>query len=346
MDALLNRLCETPGVSGRERQIRAVIREIAEATGFFDEIREDVLGNLLCLRHGQGVGVAGPRRILLAAHMDQAGFLVSHVGQDGAVYLHPVGTYDPACLASQPVLVVPGQGATLRGTLHLAREPVHTAPDARSDPTTLSDVFVELGLPPQKVAEQVRPGDMVVFDAPLRVVGEDLAGAGLDDRIGCWALLASLPMITNTQAELIFAFTVQEELGSRGAAVLGTSLRPDIALIAETVVSCCVPGVPPQRHVTRPGAGIALQVADSSLLSDESMIETAETATRAASLPVQRSLMQGGGQDGALLQRSGSGVRVLALGCPLRFMHTALEHAHRDDVSAYPHVLAALVNAL
>lgn len=343
LDALLKRLCETPGVSGRERQVRAVIREAAEATGFFDEIREDVLGNLLCLRHGQGEGA---HRILLAAHMDQVGFLVSHVGLDGAVYLHPVGTYDLACLASQPVLVVPGQGAALPGTLHLAREPVHTAPEARNDPATLSDLYVDMGLPPREVTKQVRPGDMVVFDAPLREVGEDLTGAGLDDRIGCWALLASLPMITNTRAELIFVFTVQEELGSRGAAVLGAALRPDIALIAETVVSCCVPGVPPQRHVTRPGAGIALQVADSSLLSDESLIETAETAMRAASLPVQRSLMQGGGQDGALVQRSGAGVRVLALGCPLRFMHTAREHAHREDVRAYPHVLAALINAL
>lgn len=333
---LLRRLLDAPGVAGRESAIRALIRSVVEARDFFDDIREDALGNLICRRFGQ-TGGDGARRILLAAHMDQAGFLVSYISECGALSLHPVGSFDLRALASQPVLVVPEQGAALPGTLHLSAKPVHTACAADlSRQPQLADFHVDLGLPGEAVRAKVRPGDMVVFRSPMQQIGNDIVGAGLDDRIGCWALIEALALIDTRHDDLICAFTVQEELGSRGAGPVAHAVAPDIAVICETVVSCRVTGIAQADHITVPGQGIALQVADSSLISDPGLIEIAERAAKARGLPVQRSLMLGGGQDGAIIQRSGAGVRTIALGCPLKFMHASREQANRSDILSYP----------
>ncbi|MEL6960643.1 MAG: M42 family peptidase, partial [Pseudomonadota bacterium] len=225
--AQLKDLAETSGVSGRESRIRETIKTYAQQTDFFDEIETDVLGNLICTR--RSVSQAKARRILAVAHMDQAGFLVSHINAEGAVRLHPVGTYDLRGLLAQPVLVENKSGELLPGTLATATEPIHTDPQQVA-PATLDAFYVELGLRPDDIREKVSLGDMVVFDAPFRQVGNHIVGAGLDDRIGCWALLQAVKDISNETDELVFAFSVQEELGSRGATILGSSVAPDIAI--------------------------------------------------------------------------------------------------------------------
>ena len=342
---LLYQLLDAPGVSGREDLVRDLIRAAVQQAAFFDRIEEDPLGNLICYRTSSGKEAR--RNILLAAHMDQSGFLVSRITDEGALRLHPVGTFDVRAMAGQPVSVVTGTGTTLPGTLHLSALPVHTAPpeQMRRHPE-LADFHVDLGLSLQEVTARVQPGDMVVFRSPAQQVGDEIAGTGLDDRIGCWAMIQALHRIHNTRDDLVLAFTVQEELGSRGASPVARRTAPDIALICESVVSACVPGVPPDQQVTVPGQGIALQIADSSLISDPGLVQTAERAARDHGVPVQRSLMQGGGQDGAIIQRSGFGVRTLALGCPVKFMHSAREHACLRDILSYPTLIAAIINTL
>lgn len=341
---LLERLLDMPGVPGREWQVRALIREVAEEMNFFDQIEEDPLGNLICRRSGKN---ASSPRLLIVAHMDQAGFLVSYVSDDGTLRLHPVGTCDLRSLASQPVWVVSPDGTRWPGTVQRDGHPVHTATDADLiKQPKLSDFYVDLGLVAKDVRAMVQPGDMVVFRMPFETVGGDITAAGLDDRVGCWAMLIALPLIQHYASDLAVAFTVQEELGSRGASAVARAVAPDIAIICETVVSCAVPGVPTSQHVTVPGQGIALQVADSALLSDIALVACAEEVAERLDLPTQRSLMLGGGQDGAIVQRSGRGVRTLALGCPLKFMHAPREHANRADVLSYPRLIAGLVDAI
>lgn len=342
---LLELMISTPGVSGREDLIRAVIRAAVAQRACFDDIEQDVMGNLICRRRGRGS--QSGRKILLAAHMDQAGFLVSHISDEGMLSLHPVGTYDLRSLASQPVSVLAQKSELLAGSIQLAAHPVHTAStEQTSAKPVLSDFYVDLGLPAAEVRAKVRLGDMVAFRTPMERLGNAIVGAGLDNRIGCWALIEALTAIRNENDDVICVFTVQEELGSRGAVPVARSVAPDIAIICESVVSCCLPGVSPSEHVTIPEGGIALQVADSSLLSDMALIELAETAAKGAGLSVQRSLMQGGGQDGAIIQRSGPGVRTLALGCPVKFMHTSREQANLADVTSYPSLIAAILNKI
>lgn len=341
----LRQLAETPGVSGREHLVRLLLRSMVEAIGIFDEVREDNLGNLICVRTGKRN--IGRRRILAAAHMDQAGFLVSHICDEGYLRLHPVGTFDPRSLASQSVSVVSREGNVLPGTIHLAAQPVHTITSAATQQMfQITDFYVDLGLSFKDVKKTIRLGDMVVFRTTFEEQGSEIVSAGLDDRIGCWALIEAMALIENEMDDIICAFTVQEELGSRGVGPVAYGTSPDFAIICETVVSAYVPGVPRYAQVTVPGRGIALQVADSSLISDSRLVELAERVAEERGLPIQHCLMQGGGQDGAIVERSGLGVRTLALGCPLKFMHTSREHANRADVESYPFVIAALIDNL
>lgn len=341
---LLEKLVDTPGVSGREHFIRNVIRQAVEECSFFDQISEDALGNLICTRFGKA---AKSRKILLAAHMDQPGFLVSAINDCGTLALHPVGTYDVRTLASQRVVVVTDYGQRLMGTIHISGAPIHTA---SSEDTTknlvLKDFHVDLGMSETGIRDTVKPGDMVVWVSPLEIVGDYVVAAGLDNRIGCWAAIKSLSHISNSDDDLIFAFTVQEELGSRGAGPVAYATQPDIALICETVVSSSVPTVPKNQHICSPGCGIALQIADSSMISDRSLIRIAEDAAAEAGIKLQRSLMLGGGQDGAIIQRNRAGVSTLALGCPLKFMHASREYANMTDVKSYPQLIATIVNNL
>ena len=343
----LKEMVETPGVSGRESSIRELIMSYVEQSGFFDSVKADPLGNLICHRAASNRGDCRPRRILVAAHMDQTGFLISHIADDGTLRLHATGTCDLRTMGSQPVWVVSDKGSKLPGTIAVASKPVHTAEPTELNRTlSIQDFYVDLSLDPNSIKEEFALGDMVVFRGVFEEIGSSVVGPGLDDRIGCWAMLESLAHISNMRDDLYFVFTVQEELGSRGAAAVSRAIMPDMAIVCETVVSCDTPGVPIAEVVTVPGKGIAIQIADSSMISDPSLVRIAETAAGKANLATQRSVMTGGGQDGAIIQRSGQGVQTIALGCPLKFMHCAHEYAHQSDVRSYPRVIATVVDAV
>ena len=344
--AILKEMVETPGIAGRESQICQLIKNCATDTNAFDDIAVDALGNLICHRAAFKKN-HNTKRILVVAHMDQCGFLVSFIAEDGALYLHPVGTWDARTLGSQPVWVVSRHGDRVAGHVKIAGKPVHTAAESELNRSlSIEDFYVDIAQSGEWAKEHVAPGDMVVFRGALERIGGALVGAGLDDRLGCWAMIQSLPLLTNTHDEFFFAFSVQEELGSRGVGPVCGRLEPDIAIVCETVVSCDTPGVAMPERVTEPGKGIALQLADSSMISDESLVKKAEQALTNAHVPHQLSIMRGGGQDGAIIQRSGRGVKTLALGCPLKYMHSAHEYVNTSDMEAYPVTVATLLNAL
>lgn len=342
---LLKRLAETPGIPGREGPIREAIRARIADAGLFDEIRTDALGTLIARRAPRGgkpvPGQARPRRVLLAAHMDQIGFLVSHIDEAGFLSLHPVGAFDPRTLYGVPVKVVAGAGETLPGVLTARGRPLHTArEDELSKLAPLEDFFVDLGLAAPEVRRRVGKGDMVVLDGPLRRVGGHLAGVALDNRVGCWALIRAIEALDAHGCEIFCAWTAQEELGSRGAGPLAFAIDPDIGVACDTTVCADVPGVPPEKHVTEAGKGVALQIADSSLLSDMALVASVEAVAEREGIACQRALMLGGGQDGALIQRARAGVPVVVFSCPVRYMHSGTEMVCRKDLENWPILLA------
>lgn len=347
---LLERLVNTPGVPGREGAIRDVIEAHARQAGVFDEIATDALGSLVCIRRPRprdGGPVAMPRRVLLAAHMDQIGFLVSHVSKEGYLRLHPVGAFDPRTLFAHRVQVVTAGGETIAGVMNPPGRPIHTAPpeDLKKIPE-LETFYVDTGLAPDEARARIAKGDMVVLDGPFHRLGRYVAGGGLDNRVGCWALLRAMEALQFHDCEIHCAWTAQEELGSRGAGPVAFAAEADIGISCDTTVCCEVPGVEEENHVTEAGNGVALQVADSSTLSDMGLVRDMERVAQQQGIKCQRSLMLGGGQDGALIQRARCGVRTIVLSCPVKHLHTATELVHVDDLASYPALLAAYLGSL
>lgn len=348
MDSLLflKSLVETPGVPGREDRVRALLQERAECLRLFDELRTDALGSLIGVRKPRPAKASGNmsrKRVLLSAHMDQVGFLVSHVSEDGFLRLHPVGAFDPRTLVCQRVRISTENGDDLTGVLLPRGHPVHTASQNDDEPRRhLRDFYVDLGAD-GAVAENVRLGDMVVYEQCFADLGRSVVGPALDNRIGCWALMTALETLEHHGCEILAVWSSQEELGSRGIEPVSYAANADIGISCDTVNACDVPGVSEEQMICKLGAGVALVVADSSTLADMSLVRELEKIAKTEGISTQRCLMEGGGQDGAFIQRSGEGVPTAVISCPVRHMHTSNEIADKADLVCYADLLKSFL---
>ncbi len=328
---LLKALCESPGVPGHEDRVRALIEE--EVRGLFDEVRVDALGSLLCRRDARKG--KQPRRIMLLCHMDEIGFLVSHVTEKGFVYLQPVGGFDARNLFARRVLVLTEQGA-LKGVMNPGGRPVHIAtPEDRKKIPEVTDFFVDLGLG-KTAKDVVNVGDMVVMDEPFLDLGDKVVSKAIDNRVACWLGIEAMRGLGKAKhaAEIHVAFTAQEEVGLRGARTAAFAVRPDIGIGIDTTLACDTPGVSDQDRTTVQGAGVGLHVRDSSFIADKELVrEFAALATK-RKIPFQRTMLRAGGQDGAAAQQAAAGARAIGIVVGTRYIHTVCEMADKADLRA------------
>jgi len=346
---LLATLTQIPAVPGREDRIRDAIQQYITAAKLVDEIQIDALGSLIAVRHPRlkkGKAANNPLKVMLAAHMDQIGFLVSYVSDDGFIRVNPVGGFDHRNLFARRVKICTRDG-DLPGVMNPAGRPVHIATeDEKRKIPEIADFFVDLGLPGAEVKEKVRIGDMVVLEGPFAEMGEYVTSQCLDNRIGCWALIRTLERLKHHSCEIHAAWTVQEEVGLRGAGPAAFAIAPDIGISCDTTLCCKTPGVPDEQRVSLPGKGVCLSVMDSSTIGDLKLLEEIEAVAAQKGILCQRSLLPRGGQDGAMIQRSRTGVRTAVFACPVKYIHTVTETAHRTDLESYPALLAAWLENL
>jgi len=346
---LLKTLTQTPSVPGREARVRKVIEDYITKADLFDEIHTDAMGSLIAVRKprpASGKTVDNPLKVMLAAHMDQIGFLVCYISEDGYLRVNPVGGFDTRNLFARNVRVCTKNG-DLPGVMNPAGKPIHiaTAEEKKKVPE-IADFFIDLGMDGDAVNEQVQIGDMVVLDGPFNEVGDYVVSQCLDNRVGCWAQIRAVEKLTHHDCEIHAVWTVQEEVGLRGAMPASYSVAPDIGLSCDTTLSCKIPGVPDEQRVTVPGDGICLKVMDSSTIADVGLLEDLEAVADANGIPHQRGVLPRGGQDGAMIQRSRSGVRTAVFACPVKYIHTITEMSHKTDLEAYPALLSAYLEQL
>ncbi|WP_019995716.1 M42 family metallopeptidase [Aureimonas ureilytica] len=341
---LLKRLCETPGVPGHEHRVRDLIA--AEAKDLFDTIETDVMGNLVCTRKGQG---ENPERIMLACHMDEIGFLVSHVSDKGFINVSPVGGFDPRNLFSRRVLVCTPNG-DYKGVMMAEGKPIHiSAPEDRKKVPEPTDFFVDLGLGAE-TKSKVRIGDFVVMDEPFLELGtERIVSKAIDNRIACWLGLEAVRKLVEDKAshrcELTVAFTAQEEVGLRGAKTVAYAKRPHIGIGVDTTLACDTPGVPEKDRTTELGKGAGLHLKDGSFIADMALADEFDALAAAHSIPLQRTILGGGGMDSASLQQAASGARAIGIVVGTRYIHTVGEMIDRSDALAARDILAAFIAA-
>ena len=345
---LLKRLCETPGVPGREERVRALIEE--EIEGLFDDIDTDPMGSLICRRAprtGKKVKKVNgkPCKVMLLCHMDEIGFYVSHVDAKGWIWLSAAGGFDARNLFSRRVLVCTKDG-DLPGVMNPGGRPVHiSTPEERTKVPEVKTFFVDIGLPVDKVKKSVRIGDYVVMNEPCIRMGTKVVSKALDNRVACWLGIESIRQLDKEDqghsCEVYVAFTSQEEVGLRGAKTSAYAVRPDIGLGIDVTLSCDTPGVPEEEAVTRHGEGFGLHIKDSSFISDFALVDEVEAVAKKHKIKCQRTILAAGGQDGAAAQQSAAGARAVGITVGTRYIHTVTEMIDSRDLEAARDVIAA-----
>ena len=345
---LLETLTQTPSVAGREHRLREVL--IKHTKGLFDETRTDAMGSLICRRKPRSRGRTSrssrrPLRVMIAAHMDQIGFMVRHVESNGFLRLQNVGGFDVRNLFARLVTVCTDPRSPtgdLPGVMGPSGRPIHiaTEQDKKKIPE-IHDLVVDLGLPASKVQKLVSIGDMVVIRAPFTQVGDTVVAQCLDNRVACWLAIRALQKVRTHACEIYVVFTVQEEVGCRGAGPAAQAIQPDVAIALDTTLCVDTPGVAEADRVTKQGDGAGLMVMDTSAIADLKLLESFEKLATQKKIKAQRTILPRGGNDASTIQRKAEGFRVMTLVCPTRYIHTVTEMIHLDDLHATRDLLAA-----
>lgn len=325
---LLEQLNDAFGPSGQEDGIADVIEDLARP--YVDEISRDTLGNLICRKKGSGP------RVMFAAHMDSVGLMVTHIEENGLLRVGKLGGVRPASILHAPVRFRNG----VRGAV---------ACNAGAEPATLKldDLYIDTGASaPGEAGADV--GDPAVYDTPVRDLGDKILSPYLDDRIGCAVLLLAMERLGavpgGTDNDLYFVFTVQEELGTRGAATAAYALAPDYALAVDVMLADDQPGA---THISsvRQGAGAGIKVMDHSIISHPAVVEKLKALAAEKDILFQMDVSSRGGTDAGAIHKSRSGVCSGGLSIPCRYTHTPMEMAAKKDALACAALLAAFAEA-
>lgn len=351
---LIRSLCETPGVPGAEHRVRELIQR--EVKGLFDTVRTDAMGSLICTRKATAPAPGGakrraagkkPTRVMIAAHMDEIGFYVRHIDDQGMVWLNPAGGFDPRNLFSRRVLVCTDKG-DLEGVMNPGGKPIHiSTPEDRKKIPELNEFFIDLAMPPTDVKKKVKVGDFVVMHEPLLDLPECVVSKALDNRVACYVAIEAVRKLDKQGArgkhacEIVVVFTVQEEVGLRGAVAAAYAVEADLGIGLDTTLACDTPGIPENQRVTKHGDGVGIHLQDSSIIADREMVKELCAIAEKNKIPYQRTILPAGGQDGAAIQRSRGGVRTAAIVVGTRYIHTVTESVNKKDLQAAVDLLAA-----
>lgn len=340
---LLKKLSEAAGVPSREEQIRAIIR--AELEGKVDELTVDPLGNLIAIKKS---GKADAPKVMVAAHMDEIGFLVRHIDEKGFIRVHSVGGFDTRNLFARQVTVHASlSGEELVGLMNPAGKPIHiSTPEERNKIPTLDAFYIDTGLDADDVKAKVRIGDMVTLRQEFHDLGKVVTGKALDDRQGCWVLVETIKQLQDAPmgADLIAAFTVQEEVGLRGAITSAYQGDADVGIALDTTLAVDTPEIKEHLRVTQLGKGVGLKVMDSSIISTRWLLDHFIDLAERKNVEYQLEVLPLGGNDAGAIQKSRGGVPSITLSTPSRYVHTVTEMVSKADLEGTITLLTSFIS--
>ncbi len=322
----LKQLSEIGGVPGREERVRDLLQ--SELEGVVDSLQTDAMGNLIAHKKGEG------KRVMLSAHMDEIGFYVKFVDDKGFLRVQNVGGFDTRNLFARPV-TVHTKGGDLIGVMNPATKPVHIATaEERKKVPQMNEFAIDLGLDADAVKEKVRIGDPVTLIQEFRDLGEVVTGKALDDRVSCWILVEVLKRLESPAYDVYAVFSVQEEVGLRGATTGAFGVAPEIGVALDTTLAVDTPGTSEDQRVTKLGAGTALKVMDSASISTRWLLDEFIEVAEKNDIPHQFEILPLGGTDAGAIQKSRAGVPTLTISTPSRYVHTVTEMVAKSDVNA------------
>ena len=333
----VKKLCALPGVSGWEDEVRDRILE--QAMPHADEIGTDVLGNLYIFKKG---AVTPAKNVMVCAHMDEVGLIVTNIDEDGFLRFDFVGGVDRRVVLGKRVFIGPD---SVPGVIGLKAIHLTDAEERASVPKTES-LRVDIGAENAEAAKKkVRPGDRGVFDNTVYEFGDGfLKAKALDDRVGCAAMLKLLER--DLPVDTWFVFTVQEEVGSRGAAVAADRVRPGFALVLETTTAADIAGTEKGREVCFLGKGPVIPFMDKGTIYPHAVYERCTAAAERSGIPWQTKSYVSGGTDASAIQRRGEGAAVLTLSVPLRSIHSPSSVGCIADIEALPELAEKILEEM
>lgn len=327
---LLKALSEMHGAPGREEHVRAFIASKVEA--YCDEMRTDAMGNLICVKRS---GKADAQRLMLACHMDEIAFYAKVIDEDGFIRVQQLGGFDTRNLFARRVRIETRDGSEIFGNMNPGGRPVHVAsPEDRKKIPEVKEFFVDTGLSADEVKKRVRPGDPVTLVQNFIEMGDLCSGKCMDNRIACWLGIRVLEKLQNPAYDVHVVFTVQEEIGVRGAQTAAFDINPDIGIAIDVTLAVDTPGVPEDEHITQLGKGAAIKIMDSGSVSDKGLVDAFIDVAENGDIPYQLEILPLGGTDAAALQRSRNGSKAITISVPTRYVHTVTETVHKGDLQA------------
>lgn len=319
----LKTLTTTYGGVGHETATAAVIRKMVEP--YVDTIETDALGNLICTKKGTGEG----KKVMLAAHMDHIGFIVTHIDDNGYLRIHTLGGVRPANSINRHVVFENGVDGLV-------------SHETKDWDNTIGKMYIDIGAKDKADAQsKVSIGDVAVCAPDVFDMGDYLAGPAMDNRAGCAIVVEALKLLKNPKSEVAAVFTVQEEVGLRGARAAAYAVNPDVG-IALDVTMC---GDTPNGFVIdcALGKGVAIKVMDSSLICTPSVVRTLENAAVREQIPYQLEVLTAGGTDASAMNTTRGGIPAGVLSVPCRYVHSAVETVSISDCEAAAKLLGAVL---
>ena len=313
--------------------MRKLVREVLRPV--CPEISIDALGNVIAIKRGKG-----KRKLMVSSHMDEISFMVTHVDDEGFVRFTPLGGFDPKTLTAQRVIVHGSRD--LLGVM--GTKPIHImTPEERKAAPKLEDYFVDVGLPVVEVRSLVTVGDTITRQRELVEIGETVNGKSFDNRMGVFVMLEAMRRLGPHEVDVYAVASAQEEIGIRGAMVAARNIDPDIGIALDVTLANDVPDQKPHEQVSRLGAGAAIKVMDSSVISHPKMVQYLRRTAQSAGIPHQLEVMPRGGTDTAAIQRGGKGAAVGCISIPTRYVHSVIEMCHKRDIQACIDLLAQAI---
>lgn len=340
----LKTLAETISVSGHEDELREKVIELLKP--YANELYTDALGNVIAVKKGAGKG-----KVMVAAHMDEIGLMVSHIDKNGFLRIQPIGGWNPLVLPGQRLLIK-GENGIVRGVVGLTPPHIMKEEEAKKVPE-IKSLFVDVGASSREEAEKmgIRIGSTAVIERSVERLGETRAtGRAFDDKVGVAALIHAFKEANPGETDFYAVVTVQEEVGLKGARVTAYKISPDIALAIDVTVAADVPGVPDEAQITRLRKGPAIKIMDgrggSGLLAHPEVRRRLIEVARERGIPYQLEILPGGTTDAAIIALNKEGVPAGTVSVPTRYIHSPIEVLDLGDAVNTVNLVAGFIESI
>lgn len=320
---LLAEICEVAGAPGYEKRIRDIV--LREITPLADSVEIDNMGNVTAIKKGRE-----DKKVMIGAHMDEIAFMVTHIDDEGFLRFHTLGGFDPKTLTAQRVIVHGKKD--LVGVM--GSKPIHVmSPEDRNKPPKTSDYFIDLGMTKEEVDKYIEVGNVVTRERKLIEMGDCVNCKSIDNRVSVFILIEAIRNLKDVPYDVYGVFTVQEEVGVRGANVSSLQHQPDFGIGLDTTIAYDVAGASAHEKITSLGKGTAIKIMDASTICDYRMVEFMKKTADKRSIKWQPEVLTAGGTDTAGIQRFSAGGSIAgAISIPTRHIHQVIEMSHKEDI--------------